>query len=202
MSGAGFTLPSFTVKYVANGESISSAGYQAEVKYATETVTIDQPMTGLWAEGDAPAAEHQITAVNGTQYDAADASRTEVRDAELQDGTLTFAVERKDSAYACLVQVQIGDTAPQTVAAVNGVYTVTGVNDDVKIIVTSVLIGDVNLDGAVAADDATAILQYVAKLATLQPLAAQAADANQDGAVAADDSTAILRYIAKLDPKL
>ncbi|MCI5614736.1 MAG: dockerin type I domain-containing protein [Clostridia bacterium] len=202
VSGAGFTLPSFTVKYVANGESISSAGYQAEVKYATETVTIDQPMTGLWAEGDAPAAEHQITAVNGTQYDAADASRTEVRDAELQDGTLTFAVERKDSAYACLVQVQIGDAAPQTVADVNGVYTVTGVNDDVKIIVTSVLIGDVNLDGAVAADDATAILQYVAKLATLQPLAAQAADANQDGAVAADDSTAILRYIAKLDPKL
>ena len=202
VSGAGFTLPSFTVKYVANGESISSAGYQAEVKYATETVTIDQPMTGLWAEGDAPAAEHQITAVNGTQYDAADVSRTEVRDAELQDGTLTFAVERKDSAYACLVQVQIGDAAPQTVAAVNGVYTVAGVNDDVKIIVTSVLIGDVNLDGAVAADDATAILQYVAKLATLQPLAAQAADANQDGAVAADDSTAILRYIAKLDPKL
>lgn len=195
-----FTLPSYTVKYVTNGESIDgNSGY--EPAYTDETVTIDQSMTGAWAAGAAAPSQYQIAAVNKTCYNEADNSCTSV-DHDLNGDTLTFTVTTLKSAYTHLVQVQMGDAAPQTVADVNGVYTVTGVNDDVKIIVTSVLIGDVNLDGAVAADDATAILQYVAKLATLQPLAAQAADANQDGAVAADDSTAILRYIAKLDPKL
>ena len=120
------------------------------------------------------------------------------------DTTHTFLISGSNLSDVSKLTVEGGTLVTDSlgVSAKNGVYTVTGVNDDVKIIVTSVLIGDVNLDGAVAADDATAILQYVAKLATLQPLAAQAADANQDGAVAADDSTAILRYIAKLDPKL
>ena len=188
-----FTLPSYTVKYVTNGESIDgNSGY--EPAYTDETVTIDQSMTGLWAEGDAPAAEHQITAVNGTQYDAADASRTEVRDAELQDGTLTFAVERKDSAYACLVQVQIGDTAPQTVAAVNGVYTVTGVNDDVKIIVTSVLIGDVNGDSFVDSSDALKILYYATGKEQLAALQCAAADVNKDGYQDSSDALKILYF--------
>lgn len=196
-----FTLPSYTVKYVTNGESINgNSGYEPE--YTGETVTIDQPMTGAWAAGASAPSQYQITAVNKTYYDANDNSCTRV-DHELNGDTLTFTVETLKNAYTHLVQVRTGDGEAVTVKPdEKGTYTVTGVSDDVTIIVTSVLKGDANLDGAVAADDATAILQYVAKLATLQPLAAQAADANQDGAVAADDSTAILRYIAKLDPKL
>ena len=197
-----FTLPSYTVKYVANGESISSAGYQAEVKYATETVTIDQPMTGAWAAGESAASQHQITAVNKTYYDANDSSCTNV-DYDLTGDTLTFTVKTLKSAYTHLVQVQMGDGEAVTVKPDDqGTYTVAGVNDDVTILVTSVLKGDANLDGYVAANDATAILRYLAELKVLDEYGLAAADANCDGFIAANDATRILRFSAALIPAL
>ena len=58
------------------------------------------------------------------------------------------------------------------------------------------LTGDVNGDGIVTIDDATAIQKYLAKLITLDDAALKAADANGDGIVTIDDATAIQKYLA------
>lgn len=196
-----FTLPSYTVKYVTNGEDIiGNSGY--EPAYTDETVTIDQPMTGAWAEGAATPSQYRITAVNKTCYNEADNSCTSV-DHELNGDTLTFTVTTLKSAYTHLVQVRTGDGAAVTVKPdEKGTYTVAGVNDDVTIIVTSVLKGDANLDGYVAANDATAILRYLAELKVLDEYGLAAADANCDGFIAANDATRILRFSAALIPAL
>lgn len=196
-----FTLPSYTVKYVTNGERIDdNSGYEPE--YTGETVTIDQPMTGAWAAGAAAPSQYQITAVNKTCYDEADNSCTRVEH-ELNGDTLTFTVETLKSAYTHLVQVRTGDGEAVTVKPdEKGTYTVAGVNDDVTILVTSVLKGDANLDGYVAANDATAILRYLAELKVLDEYGLAAADANCDGFIAANDATRILRFSAALIPAL
>lgn len=196
-----FILPSYTVKYVTNGESINgNSGYVPE--YTTETVTIGQSMTGAWAAGEAAPSQYQITAVNKTCYNEADNSCTSV-DHELNGDTLTFTVTTIKSAYTHLVQVRTGDGAAVTVKPdEKGTYTVTGVSDDVTIIVTSVLKGDANLDGYVAANDATAILRYLAELKVLDEYGLAAADANCDGFIAANDATRILRFSAALIPAL
>lgn len=192
-----FTLLSYTVKYVTNGESINgNNSYVPE--YTGETVTIDQPMTGAWAAGAAAPSQYQITAVNKTYYDANDNSCTNV-DYELTGDTLTFTVETIKNAYTHLVQVRTGEGAAVTVKPdENGTYTVAGVNDDVTIIVTSVKLGDVNLDGGIASDDATIILRYAAKLETLSEIQRVAADTNRDKGIASDDATIILQYAAKI----
>lgn len=196
-----FALPSYTVKYVTNGESINgNSGY--EPVYADETVSINQPMTGAWVAGASAPSQYQITAVNKTCYNEADNSCTSV-DHELNGDTLTFTVTTIKSAYTHLVQVQMGDGAAVTVKPdEKGTYTVTGVSDDVTIIVTSVLKGDANLDGYVAANDATAILRYLAELKVLDEYGLAAADANCDGFIAANDATRILRFSAALIPAL
>ena len=195
------TLPSYTVKYVTNGESINgNSGYEPE--YTSETVTIDQPMNGAWAAGAAAPSQYQITAVNKTYYDANDNSCTRVEH-ELNGDTLTFTVTTLKSAYTHLVQVRTGDGEAVTVKPdEKGTYTVTGVSDDVTILVTSVLKGDANLDGYVAANDATAILRYLAELKVLDEYGLAAADANCDGFIAANDATRILRFSAALIPAL
>ena len=196
-----FTLPGYTVKYVTNGESINgNSGY--EPVYADETVSIDQPMTGAWAAGASAPSQYQIAAVNKTRYDEADGSCTSV-DYDLTGDTLTFTVKTLKSTYTHLVQVQLGDGEIRTVTpGTDGIYTVTGVNDNVTITVTSVKLGDVNLDGGIAADDATLVLQYAAKLATLSEIQRIAADTNRDKGVASDDATIILQYAAKIITKI
>lgn len=196
-----FTLPSYTVKYVTNGESINgNSGY--EPAYTDEMVTIAQPMTGAWAAGESAPSQYQITAVNKTYYDEADNSCTSVEH-ELNGDTLTFTVRTLKSAYTHLVQVRTEDGEAVTVKPdEKGTYTVTGVSDDVTIIVTSVLKGDANLDGYVAANDATAILRYLAELKVLDEYGLAAADANCDGFIAANDATRILRFSAALIPAL
>lgn len=143
-----FTLPSYTVKYVTNGENINgNSGY--EPAYTDETVTIDQPMTGAWAAGASAPSQYQVTAVNKTCYNEADNSCTNV-DYDLTGDTLTFTVKTLKSAYTHLVQVRMGDGEAVTVKPdEKGTYTVTGVSDDVTIIVTSVLKGDVIMDGKI-----------------------------------------------------
>ena len=197
-----FTLPSYTVKYVTNGESINgNSGY--EPVYADETVTIDQPMTGAWAAGESAPSQYQITAVNKTYYDANDSSCTSV-DHELNGDTLTFTVTTLKSAYTHLVQVQLGEGEIRTVTpGTDGTYTVAGVNDDVTILVISVLKGDADLDGAITSNDASTVLRQVAKIPPyLSEIASLTADVDLDGAITSNDASTILRYVAKLIPTL
>ena len=189
-----FTLPSYTVKYVTNGESINgNSGYEPE--YTDETVTIDQPMNGAWAAGAAAPSQYQITAVNKTYYDANDNSCTSV-DHELNGDTLTFTVTTLKSAYTHLVQVRTGDGAAVTVKPDDqGTYTVAGVNDDVTIIVTSVLKGDVIMDGKINNKDLIRVRQIVLSNYMPTELERLTADTFSDGKINNKDLIRVRQYI-------
>lgn len=197
-----FTLPSYTVKYVTNGESINgNSGY--EPVYADETVSINQPMTGAWVAGASAPSQHQITAVNKTYYDANDSSCTNV-DYDLTGDTLTFTVKTLKSAYTHLVQVQMGDGAAVTVKPnEKGTYTVTGVSDNVTILVISVLKGDANLDGTINNLDMVRMRKYILKSATPKSeVEALAADINMNGTIENLDFVRLRKFIMKNIPEL
>ena len=197
-----FTLPSYTVKYVTNGESINgNSGY--EPVYADETVSINQPMTGAWVAGASAPSQHQITAVNKTYYDANDSSCTNV-DYDLTGDTLTFTVKTLKSAYTHLVQVQMGDGAAVTVKPnEKGTYTLTGVSDNVTILVISVLKGDANLDGTINNLDMVRMRKYILKSATPKSeVEALAADINMNGTIENLDFVRLRKFIMKNIPEL
>lgn len=58
------------------------------------------------------------------------------------------------------------------------------------------LLGDVNLDGKININDATAIQKYLAGIQTLSGKAQRAADFRRDDHIVIDDATAIQRYLA------
>ena len=65
--------------------------------------------------------------------------------------------------------------------------------------VTVYLIGDVNGDGAITADDLTALARHVAKISVITDTAALArCDVTNDGSVTADVLTMLARYVAKI----
>ncbi len=64
---------------------------------------------------------------------------------------------------------------------------------------TTVLLGDVNLDGKVSISDATLIQKAIAKLATLDEVQAAAAEVTEDGEVNIKDVTMIQKWLAKYD---
>ena len=68
------------------------------------------------------------------------------------------------------------------------------VNSDLDVHAEYVLVGDVNLDGQVAADDALLALRYSMQIETLPAKNVFAGDVNQSGQLQADDSLSILRY--------
>ena len=189
-----FTLPSYTVKYVTNGESINgNSGY--EPAYTDEMVTIAQPMTGAWAAGASAPSQYQITAVNKTCYNKADNSCTSV-DHELNGDTLTFTVTTLKSAYTHLVQVQMGDGTAVTVKPdEKGTYTVTGVSDNVTIIVTSVLKGDVIMDGKINNKDLIRVRQIVLSNYMPTELERLTADTFSDGKINNKDLIRVRQYI-------
>ena len=59
------------------------------------------------------------------------------------------------------------------------------------------LLGDVNQDGVVNAKDATLILKYMAKKATLTEEQKLLADTDKDGKIKASDAVRILKYVTK-----
>ena len=72
-------------------------------------------------------------------------------------------------------------------------------NSNVTENVTIYLIGDVNGDGAITADDLTALARHVAKISIITDTAALArCDVTKDGSVTADDLTMLARYVAKI----
>lgn len=189
-----FTLPSYTVKYVTNGENINgNSGY--EPAYTDETVTIDQPMTGAWAAGASAPSQYQVTAVNKTCYNEADNSCTNV-DYDLTGDTLTFTVKTLKSAYTHLVQVQMGDGEAVTVKPdEKGTYTVTGVSDDVTILVISVLKGDVIMDGKINNKDLIRVRQIVLSNYVPTELERLTADTFSDGKINNKDLIRVRQYI-------
>ena len=140
-------------------------------------------------------SQYQITAVNKTYYDEADNSCTSV-DHELNGDTLTFTVTTLKSAYTHLVQVQMGDGEAVTVKPDDqGTYTVAGVNDDVTILVTSVLKGDVIMDGKINNKDLIRVRQIVLSNYMPTELERLTADTFSDGKINNKDLIRVRQYI-------
>ncbi|MBQ5782967.1 MAG: dockerin type I repeat-containing protein [Oscillospiraceae bacterium] len=93
--------------------------------------------------------------------------------------------------------VTVGETV---LTAVDGVYTIENITEDVTITVTGVekeitfTLGDVNADGAINSTDATLVLRYASSL--ISEIDTNAADVNADGTINSTDASLILRYAA------
>lgn len=61
-----------------------------------------------------------------------------------------------------------------------------------------IVLGDVNNDGSIDANDALSVLKHVAKLKILEDNALIAANVNNDGIITANDALEILKYAARL----
>lgn len=193
-----FTLPGWPVRYVVNGSDVdkkNSAYWTDGVQYATETVAAGEIMYGAWTSGTQTPSEHSVTVVNKTYYDANDSSCTSVKH-ELNGDMLTFTVTTLKSAYTHLVQVRTGDGEAVTVKPdEKGTYTVTGVSDNVTILVTSVLKGDVIMDGKINNKDLIRVRQIVLSNYMPTELERLTADTFSDGKINNKDLIRVRQYI-------
>lgn len=64
----------------------------------------------------------------------------------------------------------------------------------------TVLLGDVNADTKINAQDALEILKHAAKMITLEGDALTAADANKDNKINSNDALAVLKHAANIEP--
>ncbi len=64
--------------------------------------------------------------------------------------------------------------------------------------VQKTLLGDVNGDGEVTIDDATAIQKYVADMTEFDDARFSAADVNNDGDLTIDDAILVQKYVAEM----
>ena len=70
-----------------------------------------------------------------------------------------------------------------------------------KVTVSAGLLGDVNLDGIIDANDLTVFARHSAKIDLITDARALAnADINQDGDISAEDLTKLARHLAKIEP--
>lgn len=194
---APFKLTDYTVKYVTKGENIAGVS-DYEPVFTTETVTIKQAMNGAWAAGEAPAAAYIVTEVNKTYYRDSNDAETSVS-YDLNGSTLTFTVQAGNKAYTHLARVRIGESEAVTVTPdADGIYTVTGVNDDVTITVISIKKGDVNLDNSVNGKDLTRLRKYLSKAAEpADEFSELAANVNADNSINGKDLTRLRKYLSK-----
>ena len=119
-----------------------------------------------------------------------------------------FGTFEKDKYYYAMISISANDgclLSSDLNIKVNGeapaeVFVVYGNNNThfiAKIKATDYRLGDVNQDGKVNAQDATLILKYLAKKATLTDEQKALADTDRDGYVKASDAVRILKYVTK-----
>ncbi len=205
--GDAWTLEGFTVKSYAKTASSTeptSGKYEKPgsgsywIYGENETFTTNQTMRGSFKIAETTKG---FTAICKTYYDESDTSRTEVGYITTSGSTATFTVTSTEAGagYNFLVQYAEGSGEIVTIKPdSSGIYTITGITDNVTITVTSVKKGDVNLNGKTNATDATVLMQYVSKSISLSELAKLAADANGNGKANATDATLIMQYAAKI----
>lgn len=104
------------------------------------------------------------------------------------ESTVRPAKDLPAGTYTATLMISGANVDP---LSINVQFTVKGV--------TSSLIGDVNGDGTITADDLTALARHVAKISIITDTAALArCDVTKDGSVTADDLTMLARYVAKI----
>lgn len=78
------------------------------------------------------------------------------------------------------------------------IWELEGDDDDKKDDDTEIVTGDVNGDDSIDANDALAVLKFVAKMVQLTEKEQERADVNKDESVDANDALLILKYVAKM----
>lgn len=112
---------------------------------------------------------------------------------------ILLPVPKDFNAGTCIIYKISAGKAVEVFSAVSGSdlsFSATG--SGLYIIADPILLGDLNFDGKVQAEDARLVLRYVAKLDSLTPKQLQVADMDGDGKVSASDARIILRIAAKL----
>lgn len=112
---------------------------------------------------------------------------------------ILLPVPKDFNAGTCIIYKISAGKAVEVFSAVSGSdlsFSATG--SGLYIIADPILLGDLNFNGKVQAEDARLVLRYVAKLDSLTPKQLQVADMDGDGKVSASDARIILRIAAKL----
>ena len=154
-------------------KGVSVSGTVTSYGDAGENVTVT-----LTKQGETvPAVTDTLTGASGT----APYSQT-YSFATVPAGTYTLKVEKKGHA-PFTKEITVGDS-------------------NVTENVTIYLIGDVNMDGKIDADDVTALLRHVAGIEMLSSSAVALGNVNGDSNIDDDDVTKLLRYVSGIIPNL
>ena len=162
-----------TITVSVKSKGVSVSGTVTSYGDAGENVTVT-----LTKQGEtAPAVTDTLTGASGT----APYSQT-YSFATVSAGTYTLKVEKKGHA-PFTKEITVGDS-------------------NVTENVTIYLIGDVNMDGKIDADDVTALLRHVSGIEMLSSSAVALGNVNGDSNIDADDVTKLLRYVSGIIPNL
>ena len=154
-----------------------------------------------YQSGHDRCVDSALTVIRKSVYDAegaVDATRCETSSAAASGGgyTLTVITTTEGTGYVHLVQAAIGEETVTIAKSADGTYSIpAGV---AEVVVTSVILGDVDLNGTITASDTTSLARHVASLDILPPIAQLAADVDFNQVLTAADATTIQRYIAQL----
>ena len=173
------------------------------------TVTYDKSMLDVVAEETyitLPDGEHTYGVVNtgtaGTIRFAGMTVDEASKTATGQIGQITFTSAKRVSKDGITTELSVAVSELGFGTEVADIEvdadTVITLNKSVQPVEDTILMGDVNADTFINAEDALAVLKHAAKLSILEGDALKAADVVDDDAIASDDALQILKYAAGL----
>ena len=201
-----FTVSPSSIKNIAAGKSAMSTvrpakGLTAGAYTATLKISGDNVNTLSLNVKFTVTNPNASAAVSGTITSYGSASETVTVTLTPASGTpLTTTVTGNNAAYS-FPAVPAGEYTLKVEKTGHTPFSkvITVGSNHVTENVTIYLIGDVNGDGAITADDLTALARHVAKISIITDTAALArCDVTKDGSVTADDLTMLARYVAKI----
>jgi hypothetical protein len=179
-----------------------SEGYH---KWDTATVPLNEQRTGSWV---ANGLYYTVKVVNNTVYDPTDSTRVAVNSEQLQGdraqieagGEFIFSVNLTEasSGYVYLVTRSSVSGEPVVLAPdAEGNYTISDVEDNVTITVTSCILGDVDLSGRINTLDLLELRRIIVGYVSPLPVQKLAANTDSDpaGKITTMDLLQLRRYI-------
>lgn len=162
-----------------------------------KVIEINETMYGSFTIPDLLITESCF--VFKTFYNDSDTSKAVVTDivSDAFSGSFKISSTTGNENYKHLVEYKVDDGEFISLNAINGVYSITDVNGEVTIRVTSGIKGDVDLSGSLNAADVTLIRRHLAGYTGLTNLKCIfLGDVDGDNKVNAADVTKIRRYLA------
>lgn len=200
-----WTVDSYTMVYAVNCPEAERSPDIPKVsnvyhKWSTATVLLNENRTGSWATD---YCYYAVNVVNSTVYDALDSTRTvvsgECAPGEIHAGgdiVFTVATTEAGKGYVYQVSYVSGTDEPVVLTAdAEGNYTISDVENDVTITVTSCKLGDIYQDNVINIKDLVQLRQILAR--KLEPTAFQflAADMYPDEIVNIKDLIMLRTYL-------